>query len=70
MATYRTRQGDTWDSIAHNELGDVALTDRLMWLNGKYLEYYTFPAGIVLELPDVQAAPEYADATPWKQVSG
>lgn len=69
MATYKTRQGDTWDAIAHNQLGDVAFTDRLMMLNGKYLNYYTFPAGIVLELPDMEKKQETAPV-PWKQVSG
>lgn len=69
MATYRTRQGDTWDSIAHNQLGDVNYTDQLMRLNGEYLEYYTFPTGIVLELPDVQQTPKTSVA-PWKQVAG
>ncbi len=69
MSTYRTKQGDTWDAIAHTQLGDVAFTDQLMQLNGEYLEYYTFPTGIVLELPDVQKAPE-SSAAPWKQVVG
>lgn len=69
MATYRTKQGDTWDSIAHNQLGDVAFTDQLMQMNGKYLEYYTFPTGIVLELPDTKKASQ-SSAAPWKQVAG
>lgn len=69
MATYRTRQGDTWDSIAHNQLGDGAFTDQLMQLNGKYLGYYTFPTGIVLELPDTEKKLQVSTA-PWKQVAG
>lgn len=69
MASYRTRQGDSWDSIAHNQLGDVAFTDQLMRLNGKYLDYYTFPTGIVLELPDTVKVPQ-TSAAPWKQVVG
>ncbi len=69
MATYRTRLGDTWDAIAHNQLGDVNYTNQLMQLNGEYLDYYTFPTGIVLELPDVQQEPK-TSAAPWKQVAG
>lgn len=69
MATYRTKQGDTWDGIAHTQLGDVALTNQLMQMNGEYLEYFTFPTGIVLNLPDVQKTPE-SSAAPWKQVAG
>lgn len=69
MATYRTKQGDTWDGIAHTQLGDVALTNQLMQMNGEYLDYFTFPTGIVLNLPDVQKTPE-SSAAPWKQVVG
>lgn len=69
MATYRTQQGDTWDMIAHEQLGDVCYTAQLMQSNGKYLDYYIFPTGIVLELPDIEKAPRTA-AVPWKQVAG
>ncbi len=69
METYKTRQGDTWDTIAHNQLGDVAFTDQLMMLNGKYLDYYTFPTGIILTLPDMEKKQETVPV-PWKQVSG
>ena len=69
MAMYRTKQGDSWDMIAHRELGDVALTGRLMELNGEYLSYYTFPAGIHIRLPEAVKLPRSAPA-PWKQVAG
>lgn len=67
--TYTTIQGDMWDSIAFSQLGSEAYTDRLMNLNPQYLGYYTFPAGIVLKLPD--PAEDVGDALPpWKQVVG
>ena len=67
--TYTTVQGDMWDSIAYDQLGDVAYTDKLMNLNQKYREYYTFPAGIVLTLPD--PAETVSDTLPpWKVVAG
>lgn len=67
MKTYTTVQGDMWDSIAFTQLGDVAHTDKLMNANLRYREYYTFPAGIVLTLPEI---PERTSDTlpPWKQV--
>lgn len=69
--TYTTVQGDMWDSIAHTQLGSVAHTDKLMNLNPEYLEYYIFPAGITLVLPDVEEeATDTAALPPWKQVSG
>lgn len=69
MKTYTTVQGDMWDSIAYAQLGDVAYTDRLMNLNQQYREYFTFPAGITLLLPD--PVENVSDALPpWKKVSG
>lgn len=69
MATYTTKQGDMWDAIAHTQLGDVSYTDKLMNLNQQYREYYTFPAGIVLQLPEVST--DLIDTMPpWKQVTG
>lgn len=68
MSTYTTRQGDTWDGIAFTQMGDCAYTKELMWANQEYLDYYTFPAGIVLQLPEKSVEVE-STAPPWKQVS-
>lgn len=67
--TYTTVQGDKWDSIAFTQLGDVAYTDKLINLNRKYINYYIFPAGITLMLPNVTPTPT-GTLPPWKQVSG
>lgn len=65
--TYTTKQGDKWDSIAYTQLGDSNYADGIMNLNQKHRGYYSFPAGVVLTLPDV--AEEAADnLPPWKQV--
>ena len=67
MKTYTTVQGDMWDSIAYKQLGDTAHTDKLMNANLRYLRYYTFPAGIVLTLPEISES--VSDTLPpWKQV--
>lgn len=70
--TYTTVQGDMWDSIAYRQLGSVAHTDMLMRQNLQYHDIYILPAGVVLELPDVDAVPDSAVdiLPPWKQVSG
>lgn len=66
MRTYTTVQGDMWDSIAFTQLGDTDYTDRLMRLNRQYLMYYTFPAGIVLVLPEPER--KISDTLPpWKR---
>lgn len=69
MRTYTTVQGDMWDSVAYAKLGNVAHTDKLMNVNPQYREYYIFPAGITLVLPEV---PENVSNTlpPWKQSGG
>ncbi len=70
MKTYTTVQGDMWDGIAHKTLGSVLLTDKLMWANRQYLGFYTFPAGIVLNVPEVERKSSVEGLPPWKKVSG
>lgn len=68
MGEYRTVQGDMWDGIAYMTMGSVAYTDMLMAANPEYLDYYIFPAGVVLKIPTPTAAtPE--NLPPWKRVS-
>ena len=67
MKTYTTVQGDMWDSIAYAQLGDVAHTDKLINANLQYREFYTFPAGIVLVLPEIRNTVSSA-LPPWKKV--
>ena len=69
MRTYTTTQGDMWDSIAFQQMGSVDYTDQLMNANQQYLEYYTFPAGIILTIPDT-VEPVSSSLPPWKRVAG
>lgn len=68
MKTYTTVQGDMWDRIAHKALGSVHYTDKLMMANRRYLSFYTFPAGIVLALPEVVNESGIEGLPPWKRV--
>ena len=69
MKTYTTMQGDTWDGIAYRVMGSCEHTDRLMLRNRAYLDYFTFPAGIKLEIPEV--AQSVASALPpWRRNAG
>ena len=43
------------------------LTDRLMMQNRKWLHLYTFPAGIVLVVPEIKAEAANEGLPPWKQ---
>ena len=64
---YTTVQGDMWDMIAYKEMGSEDYVGDLMNANSSLLNFYSFPAGIVLTIPDV---PERGASTlpPWKQV--
>jgi len=66
MKTYTTVQGDMWDSIAYKQMGSTDYTDRLMRLNPAYRHYYTFPAGVVLTLPE-RVYKISASLPPWKK---
>lgn len=50
--TYRTISGDMWDKIAYEEMGSSFYVDELMKANTGYLDYFIFPAGIVLTIPE------------------
>ena len=66
--TYTTKSGDQWDSIAFNELGSTAYTDQLMNANIHYRDYYIFPSGIVLTLPEIKERIG-ENLPPWQRVT-
>lgn len=63
--TYTTKSGDQWDSIAHRELGSVDYADQLMNANLHCRNYFIFPSGIVLTLPEIRP-PVNESLPPWK----
>lgn len=68
MRTYTTVQGDLWDSIAYRQLGSTSHTDKLMIANLQYLDVYVFPAGVVLNLPEItENGVESTNLPPWKR---
>lgn len=66
--SYTTQQGDKWDLIAWQQMGETRLMSQLMAANTEHLGYYIFPAGIELTIPDIdteQAA--FSSLPPWRQ---
>lgn len=53
--TYMTISGDTWDKIAYDQLGSEYYTGALMDANRDKIEYFLFPAGIELAIPEVSS---------------
>lgn len=64
---YVTVSGDMWDSIAYKILGNEAYTDKLIKNNLQYKNIFIFPAGILLDIPNIEIK-KSADLPPWKQV--
>jgi len=58
--------GDMWDSIAFKMLGDEMHKTALMEANLKYRHLYIFPAGVVLNIPEITASPA-SGLPPWKK---
>lgn len=50
---YMTEQGDTWDEIAYEQLGNEFFIDKLFLANPKLLGYLIFPEGIEVNIPDL-----------------
>lgn len=64
MSNYTTIQGDTWDMIAKKVYDDESCTSLLMEANPKLLDYFVFPEGIVVTVPE---KPEETDYLPeWR----
>lgn len=66
MRSYRTIQGDTWDIIAYREYQSERLMSALLEANPDYVDVVIFPAGIVLNVPEVELSvpstlPPWAD---------
>lgn len=66
MATYTTKSGDMWDSIAYAQLGSTSYTDQLINANLEYRDIYLFPSGVVLTLPEI-TVPVNGLLPPWKR---
>ena len=66
MATYITKSGDMWDSIAYAQLGSTSYTDLLINANLEYRDIYLFPSGVALTLPEI-TAPVNSLLPPWKR---
>ena len=67
MKTYRTVQGDRWDGIAYKTMGNSLYMDKLILANPQYKETYLFPAGIILNIPDIPEPEPAAGMPPWRR---
>ena len=64
-SSYKTLQGDTWDSIAYGLWGRENLMHLLILANPEYTDVLIFPAGTVLVVPDVETSAMAGNLPPW-----
>lgn len=64
--TYTTKQGDTWDIIALEQMGSEIYMDALIEANSKHNTTVIFSAGITLTIPDTDI-PTATTLPPWKR---
>jgi phage tail protein X len=67
VVRYTTKSGDTFDIIAKENLGKEKYAKELMQANKEYIEFVIFPAGIELELPEIdEESSSGKQAPPWR----
>ena len=50
---YQTKAGDTWDSIAYEQLGSEKYMGLLMEANPELIAYVVFDSGVSIQIPEV-----------------
>ncbi len=72
MGSYTTIQGDTWDGIAFRLWGREHLMSALMQANPDHADVLMFPAGVVLNVPEVNvnAIQPITELPPWIRSEG
>ncbi len=72
MEATMTIQGDTWDILSLRLYGTEFYCDELIKANINERERVVFPAGIILNVPDIdtEADENNEDLPPWKRTAG
>lgn len=65
MLKYTTIQGDTWDIISLKNYNTELFVSNIIEANHKFRDYVFFPAGIVLNIPEVTQQTTI-NLPPWK----
>ncbi len=72
MKTTVTIQGDTWDVLSLRMYGNELYMDKLINANIEHRKVAIFPAGIVLQVPEIDTTVLANDDNlpPWKRQEG
>lgn len=63
--THTTTQGDCWDAIAFKIWEKETLLHHLVKANPEHLDVLIFPAGVVLNVPEITVPAETTELPPW-----
>lgn len=66
LKTYKTIQGDMWDSIAYTLYGTEKAMNVLLEANQQYKDFVVFPAGVTLSVPEFEEQASY-ELPPWRR---
>lgn len=66
MNTYATIQGQTWDMVALEVYGSEFYASYLLSQNVKLLDYFIFPEGVILNIPDLPDSVEMVEQPDWR----
>lgn len=66
MNTYTTIQGQTWDIIALEVYRSEFYAGYLMSQNGKALNYFIFPEGVILNIPELPESEATVEQPDWR----
>ena len=66
MKTYKTRLGDTWDSISHRLTGGTNQVAALLSVNQDYADVFIFDAGVLINVPDFETEADTSQYPPWR----
>lgn len=68
VKTYTTRQGDTFEKIAWNQMGSSESMCDIIRANRQYMDVAVFEAGVELVIPEVVKRPIIIENTPpWRR---
>lgn len=65
MQTYTTVSGDEWDEICFKHYGTEMVMHDVIHANPQYMHYAVFPAGIVLNMPEINTIKTTQSKPPW-----
>lgn len=63
---YVTQSGDMWDKIAHDILGSEQYMGELIRANPDLIDYVIFPAGIEIQIPEIDDTQTDIELPPWR----